>query len=661
MGTGDLFRERSQGHKVVGRWPSLVRRIRASYRQRRGDHFIVAYAAHLSQRIPLLYGLVLLASLLLAYRFHGDAPTLLTVAVPAMVAAFSLQRLVHWLPAAVVRRDVAHLRGDLLSMMRLGGLSALVFVGWAVSLYPYGDDAQKSLIHYIVSVVGFCGILCLAEAPTTALFFGIAISLPSTAYFIVNGHPNAVFVSIVQTLLTIMLLVVCNAHHRDFVRLVLSREKIIRRERQAARLAAENLANATFDPLTGALNRRAFLAALDRSMAGAAVRPWLALVDLDGFKHINDTYGHAAGDAVLKAVTERIGKQGSTIAHGRLGGDEFALLVDGALSQDQAMAAMKELSRQIAQPIADRDTVLRLSACIGVKRTEGLHVTACLERVDSALYKAKERGEGAVCLFEPDDEIALAERVAITRRFNAADLSESVRLLYQPVWDIEEQRTVGYEALTRWTPDNGATWLSPGKFIPLADATGRSAELTGLVLARALEECRVWQDGQNISINLSPRDILREGAAETIEAVVRKAGAPCNAITLDVTERALMLDLRRAIRNLEEMRALGFHISFDDFGVGWSSLGNIHRLPLDVLKIDRGLTRVLASDPGARAIAGTILTLAWQLEIECVIEGVETEAQADVARALGIRYMQGYRFGRPLPIAEALSAARRAA
>ncbi|MDE2562365.1 MAG: EAL domain-containing protein [Sphingomonadales bacterium] len=638
-----------------------MRRLRAGYRQRRGDHFTIAYAANLSQRIPPLYGLVLLSALLLEYRFQGDAPILLTVAVPAMVAMFSLQRMVHWLPHQVERRDVATLRRDLGTMTWSGGLSALVLVVWVVALYPYGNDAQKSLIHYIVSVVGFCGILCLAEAPLTALFFGIAISLPSTLFFITQGHPNAVFVSIVEAVVTIMLLAVANAHHRDFVRLELSREKIIRRERQAARLASDNLANATFDALTGVLNRRAFLAALERAMDDAEQFPWIALIDLDGFKHINDTYGHSAGDAVLKAVAERIGEQDGAFAHGRLGGDEFALILDGALPQDEAVGAMKALSRRIAQPIADRDTVLRLSACIGLKRTEKLNVTACLERADSALYKAKELGDGAVCLFEPDDEVALAERVAITRRFNAASLPESLRLLYQPVWDIEDQRIIGYEALTRWTPDEGASWLSPEKFIPLADATGRSDELTRLVISRALEECRVWENGQVISINLSPRDVLREGAAETIGAVVRDAGAVCSAITLDVTERALVLDSRRAIRNLEAMRAMGFRISFDDFGVGGSSLGNIHRLPLDVLKIDRALTTVLASDAGARAIAGTILTLAWQLDIDCVIEGVETEAQAEVARALGIRYMQGYRFGRPLPIAEAMAAARRAA
>lgn len=621
-----------------------------------------AYAANLAQRIPALYGLVILTAALVAMRFQGVAPPLLSDAVPAMMMIVAGSRLYYWLPSRVARRDAEQLQRDLLMIRWLGGFSALILAAWAVAIYPYGDDAQKSLVHYIVSVIGFCGILTLAEAPLTALFFGLAISVPTTGYFLVHGHPNAVFVSVVQTVMTILLLFVAVAHHRDFVKLELSREKIARRERQAARLAADNLANATYDALTGVLNRRAFLALLQRAMTEAGpAKPWLALVDLDGFKHINDTYGHAAGDAVLKAVSGRIVAQSGVIGCGRLGGDEFALLLDGAFVRADALAVARHLSLTIAQPIADRGTVLRLSACIGLKRTEGLTVNECLERVDSALYKAKERGDGAVQVFESEDEVALNDRVAITRRFNATTLDESIRLLYQPVWDVENNHVIGYEALARWSPDGGETWLSPSRFIPLAEATGRTGELTRMILARALGECRVWETGHWLGINLAPRDVLREGAVEAIEQIVRDAGAPSEAIMLDVTERALMLDPKRAIRNLEAIRARGFRISFDDFGAGWSSLGNIHRLPLDVLKIDRGLTKVLATDPGARAIAGTILTLAWQLDIDCVIEGVETEAQAEVARALGIRYMQGFHFGRPVPIAEALAAGRRAA
>lgn len=623
---------------------------------------IAAYAANLSRRVPALYGFVILIVALLSLRFQGTAPVLLADVAPVLIVFIAAARLVYWLPGNVAHRTVDQLQRDLERMRWSVGPNVLLLAAWAIAIYPFGDDTQKSLVHYFISVIAFCGIFSLAEVPVAALFFAVSISVPTTIFFVLQGHPNALFVSLGQTALLLLLLFVAGAHHRDFVKLELAREKIARRERQAARLAAENLANATYDPLTGVLNRRALLALLERTMnASPGARPWLALVDLDGFKHINDTYGHAAGDAVLKAVAKRIGAQSGIIGYGRLGGDEFALVLDGSFPREQAMRGMKELSAAIAEPIADRGTVLRLSACIGLKRTEALTVNACLERVDSALYKAKERGDGAVEVFDPEDEVALNERVAITRRFNAAVLDRSVRLLYQPVCDIEDGSVVGYEAFARWSPDGGETWLSPSRFIPLAEATGRTGELTRSILARALEECRVWETSQLLSINLSPRDVLREDAVAVIERIVRDAGAPNEAITFDVTERALMLDPRRAIRNLEAIRSRGFRVSFDDFGAGWSSLGNIHRLPLDVLKIDRGLTRVLATDPGARAIAGTILTLAWQLDIDCVIEGVETEAQTEVARALGIRYMQGYYFGRPAPVEEAMAAGRRAA
>ncbi|WP_338466775.1 EAL domain-containing protein [Novosphingobium sp. ZN18A2] len=656
MGTGT---DRTFSHEHArdrAQRPSILGRFRASYRQRDEDHLIRAYSANLSQRVPPLYGLVILAVTLLAMRFHGTAPAVLTEVVPAMMSVLALWRLAYWLPARVRRRSIADLRRDLRTMNWVSGFSAAILVGWAVAIYPHGDAAQQSLVHYVISVIGFCGILCLAEAPLTALFFGLSLAVPSTLFFVMNGHPNAVFISVVQATLTCLLLVVANAHHRDFVRLELSREEIVRRERHAARLAADNLANATYDALTGVLNRRAFLSLLERAMNDATgASAWLALVDLDGFKHVNDTYGHAAGDALLKTVAIRIGAQDGVTAYGRLGGDEFALLLDGAYDSERALAAMKDLSRKIAEPVADRGTVLRLSACIGMKRTEGRSVNECLERVDSALYKAKEDGDGAVCMFAPEDEVALRQRVAITRTFNAASLNDTIRLLYQPVWDIESEKVVAYEALARWTPDGGETWLQPSTFIPLADATGRTGELTRAILARALGECRVWEQGLTLGVNLAPRDVLRDGSVESIEQVVREAGAPPETITFDVTERALILDPKRAMHNLQAFRDRGFRISFDDFGAGLASLGNIHRLPLDVLKIDRGLTRALATDAGARALAGTILTLAWQLDIDCVIEGVETEAQTEVARALGIRLMQGYRFGRPLPVEEALA------
>ncbi|MFN3468313.1 MAG: EAL domain-containing protein [Novosphingobium sp.] len=189
----------------------------------------------------------------------------------------------------------------------------------------------------------------------------------------------------------------------------------------------------------------------------------------------------------------------------------------------------------------------------------------------------------------------------------------------------------------------------------LAEATGRTGDLTRAVMARALRECPAWQHGRMLSINLAPRDLMRAGSAEAFARLAEEAGAPPQAIMLEVTERALIGDPKRAEAHLQALRSKGFRLALDDFGAGWSSLSQVNRLPFDAIKIDQDLSRALASDPGARTLVGTIIALSWQLGIECIIEGVEDAEQARTAQALGIRMMQGYHFGRPEPAETALA------
>ncbi|MCY1669713.1 EAL domain-containing protein [Novosphingobium sp. SL115] len=588
---------------------------------------------------------------------HDHAPAPLVYSGCLAFSAFSLWRAVYWLPSRVGVRSLETLRRDLKMMSRVGSAAAFVFGLWVMMLHSYGDVLTQSFLHYMVAVAMFSGILGLGHSPLTALRIAIAIMLPFSAQVLFSGHPNAVPVVLVQGSITTLLLMIANGHHRDFVRLELSRQQLVRREREAARLAQANHLQATVDPLTGALNRRAILLRLEQELVGnrhGHGAAWLALIDLDGFKHINDTYGHAAGDAVLAAVAARLADVVQVKACGRLGGDEFAAIIDASLDEEAVRALAMDMSESLRARVCHGGAVLRFSGSIGIHRVAGRTASDSLERADAALYKAKEQGDGAVVVFTPEDEVELQARAAITRLFNDSELDKHIRLVYQPIIDIESGRTTGFEAFVRWSPD-GEAWLMPGKFMHLAEATGRTGELTRMVLARALAECRAWEQGRTLSINLSPRDVTRAGTAEALARIVRDAGAPPQSIVLEVTERALLGDPKRADAQLRAFRQQGFRIALDDFGAGWSSLSQVHRLPLDMIKIDQGLSRALATDPGARALVGTIISLSWQLGIDCTIEGVEDQAQADTARALGVRLMQGYHFGRPEPI-EALLA-----
>ncbi len=640
-----------------GRLLRNARPYPSSWKQREGDNFTLAYARSLSHRLPLLYLVVVFDMLLVAIRFRDIAPSWLIAPGPIFLSAFALWRAYYWRPAAVEQRATAVLRRDLASMSWLGAFASFLFALWGMALYGYGDWEAQSFIHYIFAVTLFSGILGLGHSPMTALRIAIATTIPTSGQILFSGHPNAVMVVLVQVVVTTLLLLITNGHHRDFVRLELSRQQLARREREAARLARENLLQATIDPLTGGLNRRAILDRLaeDIERGGKGVqRAWLALIDLDGFKHINDTYGHAAGDAVLQAVANRLGGMERVRCFGRLGGDEFAAVLDPSLDHEAAFAIGTALSESLRAPVLHGGAVLRFSGSIGVHRMDGRSVSDCLERADAALYKAKELSDGAVVVFSPDDEAELQDRAAITRLFNESNLADRLKLVYQPVLDAESGGVIGLEAFVRWSPD-GERWLAPGQFMSLAEATGRTGELTRMVLARALAECPAWHYGRWLAINLSPRDVMRTGTAEALARLVEDHGAPPHSIILEVTERALLEDPKRAEAQLLAFRARGFRIALDDFGAGWSSLNQVHSLPLDMIKIDQELSRALATDPGARSLVGTIVSLAWQLGIDCTIEGVEDELQASTARALGIRLMQGYHLGRPQPAAEALA------
>lgn len=449
----------------------------------------------------------------MALRFQGLTPVWIALFGPVAIGAFAISRAFYWLPQKVAARPLMVLKRDLHAMSWLGAGSAFVFALWAMALSTYGDEARQSFIHYIVAVTLFSGILGLGHAPLTALRIAAAVSLPTSLQILFSGHANALPVVLVQTVVTGLLLLITIGHHRDFVQLELSRQKLFRRERQTALLAQDNMLKATVDPLTGALNRRAILARLEVELASGnkgVKAAWLALIDLDGFKHINDTYGHAAGDTVLAALAARLASVPRVRCYGRLGGDEFAVILDAALDEAAVRALANDLSDALRAPVMHGNAVLRLSGSIGVHRVAGRSASDCLERADAALYKAKEQSDGTVVVFSPDDETELLQRAAITRQFNDSDLEQRIRLVYQPIVELGGRSITGFEAFARWSPD-GHSWLSPGQFMSLAVATGRTGEMTRMVLARALAECRTWEQGRTLSINLAPRDVMRAG------------------------------------------------------------------------------------------------------------------------------------------------------
>ena len=607
----------------------------------------LAIATQLSRRMPFVYGIVIVNLLLIANAFYGTASNwhLATATLPLLFVAGA--RALYWRPHALSRRSQARVSRDLQLLPMSGTAVALGLMIFGLSLYPLGNSQQQSLIHYIATLTSFVGILGLNPSPKTALGMTLVSVGPSTFVFLYLGHENAVAICITMISVSILLLVISRRQYDGFIQLIRSRAELQQREIEASLLADRLHRYAYFDELTGIPNRRAFLENFE-ARANEASKPylWLALIDLDDFKTVNDLSGHGAGDAVLRAVAARIkGLVGAEYC-GRLGGDEFGLILPGDVSQADAIKFAHELAATIAQPIEYAARTFTVKACVGLRNTEGLSVSSCIERADWALYKAK-KGRSSVACFSSADEIIMEERSRIAKLFNSADLARELSIVYQPIINFDTSEIHALEVLSRWNTEDG-TLIMPEFFIPFAESTRRSSELTRVVIKKSLGQLPAAYRGSEIHINLSVIDITDPGFVDWLANGDAFDIVPRSQIVLELTESAILSGGIVAAKNLDLLRSMKFQISLDDFGVGPSSLSRIHQLPLDEIKIDKSFCCEDTANEHGWAIVATILALSRQLGLECVLKGIENEQQALRARALGLRLLQGYYFSKPL-------------
>ncbi|MCX7630833.1 MAG: EAL domain-containing protein, partial [Geminicoccaceae bacterium] len=414
---------------------------------------------------------------------------------------------------------------------------------------------------------------------------------------------------------------------------------------------------ALHDYLTGLPNRVLFDERLAAAVAAAARgRGALALhcIDLNDFKGINDTLGHAAGDALLREAARRLQslvRSGDLVA--RLGGDEFAILQHDAATPAAAAELASRVIAALARPFKiDRQEVFS-SASIGIALATGgdLEPGDLLRRADIALFAAKAAGRGSFRFFSPELNARLSERKRIEARLRIALESRSFELAFQPQVALRTGALVGVEALLRWRdPELGL--VPPDKFIPVAEDSSQILALGELVLSEACARAARWRRAGlplgRIAVNLSPAQFAYQDLVDTVARVLRETGLPASALELEITESTLMRDRHGAITTLEALHALGVSVALDDFGTGYSSLSYLKRFPLDKIKIDRSFVSDLPDDPDDVAIARTIITLGKTLGLTVLAEGVETPAQRDFLLREGCDEAQGYLFARPL-------------
>ncbi len=412
------------------------------------------------------------------------------------------------------------------------------------------------------------------------------------------------------------------------------------------------------DALTGLPNRGRVRRLLGEALsaANASGAPCAILfLDLDGFKPVNDTFGHPKGDAVLKTVATRLKQEvGTAGLVGRMGGDEFAIVMKNAPNRRMVAALAARLIETIAEPYHVEKAELRIGVSIGCAfgPLDGQSVDDLILKADLALYQAKANGRGTCCFFDPDMQSEAEDRIRLERDLKAGIGLNQFRLLYQPLINATDQSLVGFEALIRWHhPTRGI--VPPTQFIPIAEESGLIMELGDWVVDEACRALARWPEPVTVAINISAKQLVFPALPNTIHEILGRHRLAANRLELEVTESIFLGDSKGALDVLKRLRALGVGIALDDFGTGYSSLGYLNKAVFHKLKIDGSFVRESATDRESVAIIQAIVQLAKSFRMTVTAEGVETADDFTRMRELGCQQIQGYLFGRPMTFEKA--------
>jgi diguanylate cyclase (GGDEF)-like protein len=425
-----------------------------------------------------------------------------------------------------------------------------------------------------------------------------------------------------------------------------------------ARRARDELARmANFDALTGLANRHRFSAELGRLALDPHMprRPCaLVYLDLDNFKHVNDSLGHAVGDQLLRRVAGRLKTcvaEGDLLA--RLGGDEFALLSWRYASQDEASALAERLVTLMSEPCQLDDAMVEVRASVGVALAprDGADPQSLLQCADLALYAAKAAGRNTYRFFQSEMGESARARVRLQHELGQALMAKQFTLHFQPQTRLDTGEVIGFEALVRWQHSERGL-IGPGEFIPVAEETGQIVPLGNWVLREACRAAAKWPSHLRVAVNLSAVQFRSSAVIDLVDEALAESGLAPERLEVEITESALIEDHDGAHATLTALRSRGVRVALDDFGTGYSSLAYLKRFPMDKLKIDGMFVRSLDCDQDAQAVVTAIISLARALRLDTTAEGIETAEQLVMLKALGCDDVQGFLISRPMPATE---------
>lgn len=612
---------------------------------------MVAQYGELKRQVPLLYVLLILNACGVTYSQFDFAPAWATVGFLGLLIATCGWRIVCWTKAPEAHRvSFADARIQLVRTTVLAGALGVVFLVWSLMMSRYGGPAEQGHVALFIGVTVIGCIFCLACLPSAAMLVTAVVTLPYSVFYVLRGDPVFAGMALNIALVTgVMVRVLLNGF-AGFTSTIRSRAELLAKQEETQRLSRENARLAHTDALTGLPNRRHFFGSFEERLQIAAREQRqlaIGVLDLDRFKAVNDTYGHAFGDRLLVEVALRLSAFiRNEVICARLGGDEFGVLFTGDLSDVQGHG--QAICDALASPfeIDERTVSIGCSAGVAVFPEAGHTVQALYDRADAAAYHMKTTRRGGCVLSSIEHEKHIRSERALETALLTANLNQELHVCYQPIVCLKTGEVRSVEALGRWSsPTIGR--VPPDRFIVAAEKLDIINLVTLELFNKALADFCSMPAALRLSFNLSAKDIICDRTLARLTEAIGSSGIDPRRITFELTETALMHDFNAAISGIQILRALGIRFALDDFGVGYSSLGHLRRLPFDEIKLDRTFMESIDEGSGRNILSG-ILALCRMLELDCVAEGVEGETQLRSLILLGCQRAQGYHFARPM-------------
>lgn len=613
-----------------------------------------------STHMPLLYAILVCNALAITVSFFDPALWLKTILTPALMCSLAVSRGWWWW-----RQDVGSLSDEQIAryLRRTCNLAVIMTLGfefWCIWVFQDGNVTTRANLTFFLGLTEVSTVFCLMTLRAAAMRLALVSTFSFAFYFSWTEDGYLLSQAIVLCIVCIGMVVVTHRYNQSFSALIRSQRNLRTRQYETEKLSEENRRIAFSDPLSGLPNRRELLMRLDRlEERGEQPPDGLAVIfiDLDGFKAVNDEHGHHAGDALIRSICLRLGQLCPPFARlARVGGDEFAVLLEAPGAQAEAERLAGIFLEEVSLPVLIERHVLQVGASIGIAANTDTAGTPreLLRRADTAMYHAKTGGKNQVAIYDAAFDEGRLHRLAVEAQIGRGLARGEFDVFYQPEVDAWTGRIVAVEALLRW-PRRPEGPLPPDDFIDIAEATGQIHLLGMFVLERACRDIAPLGN-LRLSVNVSPAQFRDSHFERQVAHVLEQTRFPPERLQFEITEGYLLSNPERVVRAVETFKQRGMSVALDDFGTGFTSIHYLRSYGFSHIKIDKSLLDGLA--PGSKAamlVTGAIM-LACGLDMRVIAEGVETEQQAELLRRAGCHKLQGYLFGKPMPLADFITA-----